>query len=627
MKFFKILFCLLVFTSFNIFSQLIEIPETIYFAGMQLNLSQGLREDLQKQVMEMTKNKSYFQNVVNRTDTYFPIIERVFAEEGLPTDFKYQVIQESKLQSDAVSTSNAVGFWQFKKESAIEVGVIVNDNVDERKHIVESTRGAARYLKKNYLILTNWIYALIAYQTGLGGIKQLVNSKYVGATEMNLEKETYWYAVKFLAHKIAYEDKVGYNKQPEICLLEYNINTKGKTLAEIAAIANIAEDKILLYNKWLSKTHIPNEKNHTVLLPVSYTERDAMAAKLGIELNQKVVLAAEVKEPIAVANLQHKIAEKNYDGIPLFVTYNALDAIQARMGDTPAKLAFAGEISPEKFFRYNDMQIFEDVIPGKIYYLEAKNNRGITLYHTVMAGENLWDVAQKYGLKIKQLMKKNRMDDGDALQEGRLLYLKYKRPENEPIVIAEKPKNLPVKIQEPIKPIAPAVALDVSKKNIITPKKDSISTNGQLNRMPTDTIKAFTPKNVIKDTTIIFKNTPKFYTKPNPISDSTYSYHLVAMQQTLYALSRYYGVKVDTLKNWNNLGNEGIKFDQKLIVNKIKKSLPNQYLLYAVKVNDDVNSIATNLGIMPENILLWNDKKNNTVLIGEMLKIKLSAIK
>lgn len=625
MKFYKTFICLFIFISISCISQPIEVPETIYFAGMQLNLSKDLRADLQKQVMEMTKNKTYFQNVINRTDTYFPIIERVFAEEGLPTDFKYQVIQESKLQSDAVSTSNAVGFWQFKKESAIEVGVIVNDNVDERKHIVESTRGAARYLKKNYLILTNWVYALIAYQTGLGGVKQHVNAKYVGATEMNLEKETYWYAVKFLSHKIAYEDKVGYNKQPGIYLLEYNTDTKGKSLADISKLTQIPEEKLLLYNKWLTKTHIPNDKNYTVLLPVSYAEHEAIAANLGIKLNQKIEMAAEVKEPVAVANPQHKIAEKNYNGIPLFVTYNALDAIQAREGDTPAKLAFAGEISPEKFFRYNDMQIFEDVMPGKIYYLETKNNRGITLYHTVLPGESLWDVAQKYGVKIKQLMKKNRMDDGDALQEGRLLYLKYKRPESEPIVIAEKSKNVPLIIAEPNKSLSPPVVLAVTKKINIAPKKDSVNANFSLTRIPTDTVKVFPQKT--KDSTFIVKIVPKFYSKQNAVTDSTFSFHLVAMQQTLYAISRYYGVKVDTLKLWNNLGIEGLKFDQTLIVSKIKKTLPNQYLLYNVRVNENLNSIAGNLGVEPEKILLWNDKKNNTVMIGEMLKIKILAIK
>ena len=86
---------------------------------------------------------------------YFPIIENIFKEEGVPDDFKYLSLQESGLISDAVSTSNAVGFWQFKDFTAREVGLRVDKQIDERKNIVSSTRGAAVYLKRNNFLMNN----------------------------------------------------------------------------------------------------------------------------------------------------------------------------------------------------------------------------------------------------------------------------------------------------------------------------------------------------------------------------------------------------------------------------------------------------------------------------------------
>ena len=56
-------------------------------------------------------------------------------------------MQESALISDAVSVSNAVGFWQFKDFTAIEMGLRVDKEVDERMNIVAASRGAARYIK------------------------------------------------------------------------------------------------------------------------------------------------------------------------------------------------------------------------------------------------------------------------------------------------------------------------------------------------------------------------------------------------------------------------------------------------------------------------------------------------
>ena len=64
--------------------------------------------------------------------------------------------RESSLISDAVSTSNAVGFWQFKKATAEEVNLRVDQEIDERKSIVSATRGAATYLKKHQSYLDNW---------------------------------------------------------------------------------------------------------------------------------------------------------------------------------------------------------------------------------------------------------------------------------------------------------------------------------------------------------------------------------------------------------------------------------------------------------------------------------------
>src|SRR5690606_16816059 len=151
------------------------------------------------------------------------IIEKIFKEEELPDDFKFLSLQESSLISDAVSTSNAVGYWQFKKETAIEVGMRVDNHVDERMNIVSSSLGAAKYLKKNNTIyFNNWIYALLAYNLGAGGAKQKIKEKYLGAKKMVIDGDMHWYVIRFLAHKLAYENSVGKNNNLPMTLVTYN---------------------------------------------------------------------------------------------------------------------------------------------------------------------------------------------------------------------------------------------------------------------------------------------------------------------------------------------------------------------------------------------------------------------
>ena len=145
----------------------VQIPERIVFAGIELELNAGARALVGKTVSELTKHPKSFGTIVDRANMYFPIVERVFKEEGFPDDFKYMVLQESALRSDAVSTSNAVGFWQMKKESGQEVGLRIDGGVDDRKNIVASSKGAATYLKKNFARLNNWVYTAQSYMTGL----------------------------------------------------------------------------------------------------------------------------------------------------------------------------------------------------------------------------------------------------------------------------------------------------------------------------------------------------------------------------------------------------------------------------------------------------------------------------
>jgi len=126
-----------------------EVPHKMNFAGITLTIRDDARREIQKDVDALMQSPKHYQIKVERAKAYFPIIEKIFAEEKLPDDFKYLVLQESALIGNAVSVSNAVGFWQFKDFTAKEVGMRVDDLIDERMNIVSATRGAARYIKKN----------------------------------------------------------------------------------------------------------------------------------------------------------------------------------------------------------------------------------------------------------------------------------------------------------------------------------------------------------------------------------------------------------------------------------------------------------------------------------------------
>lgn len=54
----------------------------------------------------------------------------------------------------------------------------------------------------------------------------------------------------------------------------------------------------------------------------------------------------------------------------------------------------------------------------------------------------------------------------------------------------------------------------------------------------------------------------------NASFDNTYTTHVVQTKETLYAISKKYGVPVEKLKQWNNLDNYDLRTGQELIIYK-----------------------------------------------------------
>ena len=139
--------------------------------------------------------------------------ERIFAEEGVPTELVWLAQVESLWRVRAVSPAAAAGVWQFIPKTAVRFGLHVDETRDDRYDFEKQTRIAARYLRFLYDYYDgNWPLAIGAYNTGeenmdraiqrAGGVKDFWALSEAGL----LHPETREYVPKVLAASIVGTD-------------------------------------------------------------------------------------------------------------------------------------------------------------------------------------------------------------------------------------------------------------------------------------------------------------------------------------------------------------------------------------------------------------------------------------
>ena len=118
----------------------------------------------------LSRNREDLQKVQKRSAQYFPKIDAVFRNHGLPLQLKYLAVIESELNTSAVSPVGAVGLWQFMPQTARYLGLKVSSRTDERKQLKKSTVAAARYVKTLYHQFDDWLLVIAAYNSGAGPV-------------------------------------------------------------------------------------------------------------------------------------------------------------------------------------------------------------------------------------------------------------------------------------------------------------------------------------------------------------------------------------------------------------------------------------------------------------------------
>ncbi|MFT7086384.1 MAG: hypothetical protein ACJAV5_002112 [Vicingaceae bacterium] len=262
---------------YQIFS--LRPPAEIQFAGAKVPLVEP--EVYERLDREIHSNTYFHSNTIlyfKKANRWFPVIEPILKENGIPDDFKYLALIESGLQN-IVSPAGAAGYWQFMAATGKEYGLEINGEVDERYHIEKATKAACQYLKDSYELYGDWALVAASYNAGKGRISnELDRQQAKNYFDLLLVEETGRYVFRILAVKNIFENpkKYGFNirKADLYSTLDYRTVVVDSTVASFADFSkqhNISYKILKHFNPWLRESYLKNtsQTSYEIKLPTN----------------------------------------------------------------------------------------------------------------------------------------------------------------------------------------------------------------------------------------------------------------------------------------------------------------------------------------------------------------------
>ncbi len=264
----------------------IPVPDILVeYQIAELNKKTPVSLDYNDEVREFIslftgERREAMSTVIGLSELYFPLVEEILDSYGLPFEIKFIAIVESALNPFAVSTSGAVGFWQFLPHTARMFDLEVSSYIDERRDVLRSTEAAARYMKYLYEMFGDWHLVFAAYNSGPGVVRNAIirSGGKTGYWEIRkyLPEQSRRFipafiAINYLMHHYSEFDIIPV--EPEFTFSEIDTIQISRSLdfKQISSELGIPVSTLRFLNPVYKLDHIPAAAHPNVLvLPVSY---------------------------------------------------------------------------------------------------------------------------------------------------------------------------------------------------------------------------------------------------------------------------------------------------------------------------------------------------------------------
>ncbi len=170
------------------------------------------------------------------------------------------------------------------------------------------------------------------------------------------------------------------------------------------------------------------------------------------------------------------------------------------------------DIPLSRLLEFNDLNGKDVLTKDQLIFLQRKRKTGANEFHFVQPGENMYDICQAEAIRYENILSLNLLSEGEMPAVGEKLYLRSSAP-SKPLLNTEKDKTAGIAY------------------------RDTVNVESKVN----DTA-ASAPVNIVT--------------------------HIVQAKETLYSISKKYGVEIEKIQKWNKLDSMDLKTGQELIIYK-----------------------------------------------------------
>ncbi|GAA6173708.1 LysM peptidoglycan-binding domain-containing protein [Colwellia sp. KU-HH00111] len=364
------------------------------------------------------KHPSYLDRVAKRAEPFMYYIVEELEKNNVPIELALLPIVESAFDPFAYSHGRASGMWQFVPSTGKRFGMKQNWWYDGRRDVIASTAGAIAYMKYLHKFFDgDWLLALAAYNSGEGRVRRAVrkNKKLGKNTDfwsLDLPRETRAYVPKLLA----LADIIKRPEQFNLSLYEIaneevisQVNIKSQLdLAKAASLAELSLAQLQRLNPGFNRWSTDPKGPHRLVLPKHKVKHfEQSLAKL--DKNDRL---AWQRYKIKSGDNLGFIANKFHTSIDLISQVNGIKNNQIRAGKH--LLIPVAAKSLDNYILSQDQRIAKK---------QARPQKGVKLTHTVVAGDNLWDIGRHYKVNSKNIAKWNGFAPRDTLKLGQKLVI------------------------------------------------------------------------------------------------------------------------------------------------------------------------------------------------------------